>query len=337
MPYSADTFTKAPLKSLSPNLVNNNLAVGRDRLAYVHSKGASTVTHGGREAEVTNSKIETKNIAYSLSIQACYSLSGCAIVLTNQVGLQIWNNTGQLMYFNYEHPGVLPTVEGTIMWHVSCAAGIQPADEGLALVVAATSDGQFLNFGIDHSSGQAKHLATCKSGQSCITALGSEVDSCRGAAKSALLVSGDDKGGLKLWSVDEANQMTEKCSKPDGKHGPVVSLVLRNGKVVAAYSDGVVEVLAQSDLKPEVEFYAHSRILTAMDIHPTKDIIATVSEDSTLNVFPIPTRETPEATPLLSVCWPMVMLTGVAFCGRTSDDIATVGYDHDEMRIFTGP
>jgi len=86
-----------------------------------------------------------------------------------------------------------------------------------------------------------------------------------------------------------------------------------------------------------VEFYAHSRILTAMDIHPTKDIIATVSEDSTLNVFPIPTRETPEATPLLSVCWPMVMLTGVAFCGRTSDDIATVGYDHDEMRIFTGP
>jgi len=103
---------------------------------------------------------------------------------------------GQLMYFNYEHPGVLPTVEGTIMWHVSCAAGIQPADEGLALVVAATSDGQFLNFGIDHSSGQAKHLATCKSGQSCITALGSEVDSCRGAAKSALLVG--NGGGLPL-------------------------------------------------------------------------------------------------------------------------------------------
>jgi hypothetical protein len=43
-------------------------------------------------------------------------------------------------------------------------------------------------------------------------------------------------------------------------------------------------------LKPEVEVQVHSGMLTALDIHPTKDIVATVSEDSTDNVIPIPSK-----------------------------------------------
>jgi hypothetical protein len=38
--------------------------------------------------------------------------------------------------------------------------------------------------------------------------------------------------------------------------------------------------------------------------------------------------------PILSLCWPTVVLTGVAFCGDCSDDVAVSAYDHDEIRIY---
>lgn len=37
---------------------------------------------------------------------------------------------------------------------------------------------------------------------------------------------------------------------------------------------------------------------------------------------------------LLSVCWLHAMLTGVAFCGPSADDVAVVAYDTDELHVY---
>ena len=47
-------------------------------------------------------------------------------------------------------------------------------------------------------------------------------------------------------------------------------------------------LLLQRDGKGRADISAHSRFLSAMDIHPTKDLIVTVAEDCTLNVWALP-------------------------------------------------
>lgn len=43
-----------------------------------------------------------------------------------------------------------------------------------------------------------------------------------------------------------------------------------------------------------------------------------------------------QAELLFSACWLHALLTGVAFCGPTNDDVAVVAYDTDEIQIFKG-
>jgi hypothetical protein len=44
----------------------------------------------------------------------------------------------------------------------------------------------------------------------------------------------------------------------------------------------------QTDGKIRSEIVAHSRWLSAMDIHPNEDIIVTAAEDATMNVWQLP-------------------------------------------------
>jgi hypothetical protein len=43
-----------------------------------------------------------------------------------------------------------------------------------------------------------------------------------------------------------------------------------------------------------------------------------------------------QAANLLSVCWLNALMTGVAFCGEDSNDVAAVAYDQDELAVWTG-
>lgn len=41
-----------------------------------------------------------------------------------------------------------------------------------------------------------------------------------------------------------------------------------------------------------------------------------------------------QAAVLLSVCWLNAMLTGVAFCGPSCNDVAVMAYDTEELRVW---
>jgi hypothetical protein len=112
------------------------------------------------------------------------------------------------------------------------------------------------------------------------------------------------------------------------------------------------------------EIVAHSRWLSGMDIHPSRDIIATVAQDCTLAVWQLPiamakvraccacsimhpsgglcTWQPPcppiwmQAACLMSVCSLHDVLTGVAFCGEASDDVAAVAYDVEALLLWKG-
>lgn len=53
-----------------------------------------------------------------------------------------------------------------------------------------------------------------------------------------------------------------------------------------------------------------------------------------LSLARAPVRVPAQGECVLSVCWLSAMLTGVAFCGPTCDDVAVVAYDTDELHIY---
>jgi len=336
MAYSAEKFTSVSLKTLAANLVNNNLAAAHERIVYAHSKAASTIAYGGKESERISTKIDTKDLCYVHGITVCHSSSGSAIVILTTNGLQIWNGTGAHMLLNYVHGKPEKEQPGHSAWHLSCAAATEAQSDGgaHALITAGSAAGELLLFAFDAGSGQAKHLRTEQTPMSALTALGSATDCSRGATASDILVSGDGEGELAVWKV--SGEYEKVCSSSKGAaHGPVVGVAVRNQRVIAAFDSGVIQILSQDALVPEVEVYGHSRMLSGLSMHPSKDIFATVAQDSTLNVWKLPAPGTGEVGPLLSVCWVSVLITGVTFCGKSGDDVAVIGYDNEELRIYT--
>ncbi len=91
-----------------------------------------------------------------------------------------------------------------------------------------------------------------------------------------------------------------------------------------------------SSCKVRVQIAAHLRWITAMDMHPSHDMVATVAEDATLAVWQLPSASSPKVQCLLSTCWMHASLTGVSFCGTGSNDVAVVAMDLEELRVFKG-
>jgi hypothetical protein len=87
-------------------------------------------------------------------------------------------------------------------------------------------------------------------------------------------------------------------------------------------------------------------------MHPTRDVIASVSEDSTIGVWRLPSCQLSRSNsgagaaaaasaaqapaPLLSAAALGCCLTGVAFCGERDDDVAAVAVDGEELLIWRG-
>lgn len=101
-----------------------------------------------------------------------------------------------------------------------------------------------------------------------------------------------------------------------------------------------------------------------MDIHPSKDIIVTAAQDCTLAVWQLPIamakvrqpgvcmhgggthnglldklhatlcRLCLQAACLHSACSLHDVLTGVAFCGDSNDDVAAVAYDTEALLLW---
>ena len=97
-----------------------------------------------------------------------------------------------------------------------------------------------------------------------------------------------------------------------------------------------------------------------MDVHPTRDLVVSVSEDASICAWRLPLTPAAAAAaggggggggggssggrgaecgapvPLLSAAVLGSSLWGVAFCGEGGGDVAAVAYDGDDLMIWKG-
>lgn len=114
---------------------------------------------------------------------------------------------------------------------------------------------------------------------------------------------------------------------------PCVSLAVRKGFVIAGGMDGCVRIYNLKTGQLRHELVAHSRWLSAMDIHPSRDNIVTAAQDCTVGVWQLPIAGA-KAACLMSACSLHDVLTGVTFCGEENDDVAAVAYDADALVLW---
>lgn len=99
------------------------------------------------------------------------------------------------------------------------------------------------------------------------------------------------------------------------------------------------------------EIAAHARWASALDLHPSRDLMASVSEDCSIAAWKLPITPGSGAAegggarrgadcsapaPVLSAAALGRPLAGVAFCGEGCGDVAAAAYDGDDLLIWKG-
>ncbi|PNW71180.1 hypothetical protein CHLRE_16g694402v5 [Chlamydomonas reinhardtii] len=329
----------------SPSLIYNNLASCAGSLLYAHIRQACTFALSGMSssgAPVAVRKVESQHSDVIHSIVVCHHNAAAFAVLATEAGVQIWDKSvTHLLHVAPLPPAAAAGAPGLAPRHGAFARGaaINVAADGTPHIAFGTSAGAVFLLELNEAEGKFRGLPVPLPPHhtSPITAIGSPYQSRQGKWSEDLgcyLVTCDEDGGVAVWEAGNTGpggcQLVTSVA-PTGV--PVVSVAVRRDIVVAARLDGAVQLYGLRDGKLRADLGAHSRFISAMDIHPTKDIIATVSEDCSLGVWALPIGGA-KADCLLSVCWMHAALTGVAFCGAAGDDVAVVAYDTDEVHVY---
>lgn len=324
----------------SPSLLYNNLTVASGNVLYAHIRQACTFALSSATASsapVPVRKVESQHTDVIHTIRACSHNSATFVVITTEAGVQVWDRNAMALL----HVWVLPAQpDASTSNHSAFARGvaINVTNSGDASICFGTSSGSLYAMVLTEE-GKFKAPVEFKHHSSPITAVGSAYQSRQGRWTEDLgcnVVTADESGAIAVWeglSSGSGGYTVMHTIAAAAGGAPAVSLAVRSDFVIAARLDGTVQLYGLRDGKLRADIAAHSRFLSAMDIHPTKDLIVTVAEDCTLNVWALPIGGA-KGDCVLSVCWLHAALTGVAFCGPTSDDLAVVAYDTDEVHIY---
>ena len=160
-----------------------------------------------------------------------------------------------------------------------------------------------------------------------------------GDEKNCMIGVGTSEGKIFLLSAAKPNEANIVSIIPSfGLKFPVTTMgVLQSGTslLLAGYSNGQVKGYRLPEGKQALTINAHARSITAMAVHPTKSVIATVGEDCIMSLFEIavnPATKDYDASLIMSSKVENTLLTGVAFLPMNYSSVIAVGYD--ESKIF---
>ena len=346
--YVADRHTKATLAE-TPSLSRNNLTAGPSLLGVVHNAQTLMVPVARALAgdAIEKLPIFTKDGNREI-FQAKVVVLGADVffVLCTATRVLVYDQKGYMLRHSRAVPGSPSAVAGpsgefSLVNHARGVCSACSAD-ARAFVCVGTARGSVLV--VEYDGARFADAAELDVGHDAPLAdLASEVDSHRGAAPPGaaapkpFLASGDEAGQVVVWNARSADRFEPSFSVRVG--APVAALGARGDAVIVADVSGVVSFVGLTSQRVFCEMQAHSRYLSAMDVHPTRDTFATCAEDGTLAVWGMPSEggageAGKDPTCAFADAWEDGMLTGVAFCGEGWDCLAVVAHDETELRVY---
>ncbi|KAL3154103.1 WD repeat-containing protein 54, variant 2 [Trebouxia sp. C0010 RCD-2024] len=247
----------------------------------------------------------------------------CVVVLATSVGIQVWDLATQQQLYCWD---VHPKCQGISPASLCRGLALLQVEDAGCLLCVGGDTGTIHTFDTSDMS-RIQHNYDITHHSAPIAALTAEQ-----AASSGTLASSDDNGTLTVFHAKSfcAFQVVHSW---EGHGVPCVSIAIKSSTLIGAFYDGSVRMHSLVDGLVRTELQAHSRLLAAMAVHPTRNMFATASEDATLAVWML-SEDQSQARPLLSACWNNAVLTGIAFTGPASNSIAAAAYDTDEIAVW---
>ncbi|KAA6423698.1 MAG: hypothetical protein FRX49_06269 [Trebouxia sp. A1-2] len=302
---------KVPL-ARSPSLLDNNLSASNNDLAYCHNDQGQ---------------------GQKLLQQACLISfkDQLAVVHTTTHGLQVWDISMQQLLFQWDLPTGAPAQAITSALYCRGIALVESEDNACLLCVGS-STGKIHTF-IAGSAAQIEHHYDLCHHTSPIAALASgHTSSTTTNHIGSHLASCDDNGAITVFQAKSAGGFETK-HEWEGHGVPCIAVACKSSTLIAAFCDGSVRLYSMDAGMLKTELQAHSRMLSAMAVHPTRPLFATAAEDATMAVWQMLDADQ-EVDCKWSACWNNALITGIAFTGR-ANDVAAAAYFSDEICIWT--
>lgn len=325
-----------PLKGIlkpGPSLVFNNLVVNGSTAVYAHAQEvvAASLSSLKPGARLELNRVVAEDHEYIHSVAVCYHKQTAYVVLGTEGGVQIWDASLKHVLFVWKNPEATKPTSAFVVF--ARGIGSIVAGDGSFCIAVGSSTGSVFVFQLAND-GKFYLSTTLSKHKTAICAVSSSYHCSAGASEmpGLLLVTGDEDGSVYVWEASSSKDFKFKLEI--SVNSPCSSIAVRGETLIVGRLDGVVQLRNLVTGGLQYEIVAHSRFLTAMALNPKKDLLATASEDATVNVWALPSASDKAITATLSVCWLNAPITGVAFCGPSFGEVAAVAYDIDELATW---
>lgn len=305
---------KLPNLSATASLLHNNLAASSGGwLACVHN----SVNVGGGKVVLVNhgtgaSKIGP-DVAQATSIRYIELLGGPVLCISSTNGTQIYAEDASALLFFAPLNDSSTDAERLKYHQGSCAVSdrqhiVVGTSKGALLVVNAVPD---------------KFMALADSAPS--SATGEVSDVCFVAAANAV-VSAHNNGDLRFWTPSPSGPYTNSAVRACTGQAPVRVAAL-GPRLLVAHGPGTICLYDAASHELQVELSAHARWITAVATREDTGLVATVAEDTILNVWQVD-PSSGRVSLRHSCIVTQKLLTGVALAGAGA---VVTTYDSDEL------
>lgn len=324
--------------------VANNLAICPSHLAYVSRNEVHVIPH--TSSTFSTDKLVSNVSAFSekdpvavgfvrLGVQGLGGSSASSpeyfLVATSLSGVvQLLTADGSKLLGEFR----LSTAVVAISSHDSQLRGID--SDGKDLIFIGGGSGEIFVFSL-----HTKHIILKKRINCCTES----ISDLRKTPSGLLAV--DDLGGIYfLDGVDHNMKLTASYfPSRNGVGYPATSLALREDLAIVSYASGHIRIFHWKKKELLVEIAAHSRPISALALHPSKPLLAAVSEDAFVSVWSIPTAAQLASLSLTKHYVPVqnlamrspqpVLLAGVQFAGKDGEYLLCSGYDCRYLHIVS--
>ena len=277
-----------------PSLLFNNLASSRGLLCYAHDSQVTIL-----EARGSNKRtLQLRTKVLSSIFVDHETLVVCA--------------AGYVEIWQVPSPAKARLLKRHSLGDVADDDATQTFCRGSAsvggVICVGCSTGEILRFEGDH---QTQSLRGHRAPLTCL-------------AGSSRLISGCDRGEIRLWEGDDSVIIEDGTRAAEIGGDPCASVAVYNDDIIAGFASGRVRCYSE---KGEVlhDLQAHARCLTALSIEG--DRLATVAEDAHVFVWSLPSLELVHASHVTDS-----LLTGVAFIDERS--LACCSYDSQTVTVL---
>lgn len=152
-------------------------------------------------------------------------------------------------------------------------------------------------------------------------------DICFSAASGHVVTAHDD-GDLHVWLPDANGAYADITTVPSVGEAPV-RIAAMSTRLLVAYAAGHIRLFDAMSFELQAEITAHARCLTAVDVKEDTCQVASVGEDTVLNVWIVDPGEVPQVSLQYSSIVIPKLLTGVMLTSASS--AVVTAYDSDEL------